>query len=47
MFGKRWVHFSAKKCCGNVRKVTTKRDEDGRVFLAKVMPIIDIKGSIM
>jgi hypothetical protein len=47
LFGKRGVHFSAKKCCGNVQKVTPKRDAGGRVSLANVMPIFYIKGSIM
>jgi hypothetical protein len=39
--------FSAKKCCINVQKVMPKRNADGRVLEAKIMPIIYIKGSFM
>jgi hypothetical protein len=45
--GKGRVHFSAKKCCVNVRKVMPKTNADGIVLKQKFMPIIYIKGSFM
>jgi hypothetical protein len=45
--GKGRVHFLAKKCCVNVRKVMPKGNADGKVLKQKFAPIIYIKGSFM